>query len=106
MQRSHLRDVQKFSPDKMVKASMFATPRLWCDVYCLEPGQAQKVHSHTSSDKIYVVLAGRAIVTVGAEEAELGPDEAALSPAGEPHGVRNAGAERLSVLVMTSPPIT
>lgn len=104
MELRHLRDVQRFSPDKMVKAGLFATANLYVDVYCLEPGQAQKVHAHAGSDKVYLVLSGRAVVTVGAEERALGPDEAALAPRGEPHGVRNDGAERLAVLVVTSPP--
>jgi mannose-6-phosphate isomerase-like protein (cupin superfamily) len=43
-------------------------------------------------------------VTVGAEEAELGPGEAVLAPAGVAHGVRNDGAEPCALLVVTSPP--
>ncbi len=105
MQTGNVRAAQKFSADKMVKANLFQTERLYYDVYCLEPGQAQKVHSHAGCDKVYLVLAGRAIVTIGTEERELGPDEAALAPAGVPHGIRNAApVERLSALVVTTPP--
>lgn len=104
MQTGHIKQVQRFTAEKMVKANLFATANLYYDVYCLEPGQAQKVHSHIGSDKVYLVLTGRAVVTIGDEERELAPDEAALAPAGTPHGVRNATTERLSVLVVTSPP--
>jgi mannose-6-phosphate isomerase-like protein (cupin superfamily) len=104
METRRLGDAARFSPEKMVKASLFATDRLFYDLYCLEPGQAQKVHSHDGSDKVYLVLAGRVAVTVGDQERDLGPEEAALAPAGAPHGVRNDGAARATLLVVTTPP--
>lgn len=104
METRDLKEARRFSPEKMVKASLFATERLFYDLYCLEPGQAQKVHAHEGSDKVYLVLEGRAAVTVAGEERSLGPDEAVLAPAGQPHGVRNAGDGRLVLLVVMSPP--
>jgi mannose-6-phosphate isomerase-like protein (cupin superfamily) len=95
---------RRFAPEKMVKASVCATPRLFYDVYCLLPGQAQKVHAHAASDKVYLVLSGRARVTLGDEEADLGPEEAVLCPAGSPHGVANRSDEPVALLVVTTPP--
>lgn len=100
----NLRDARRFSTDKMVKAGVFATERLYYDVYCLEGGQSQKVHSHAGSDKVYLLLEGAAVVTVGDEERPLAPDEAVLCPAGVPHGVRNEGPGRAALLVVTTPP--
>jgi mannose-6-phosphate isomerase-like protein (cupin superfamily) len=100
----NLADERRFSPEKMVKASLFATERLYYDLYCLEPGQAQKVHAHAGSDKVYLVLDGRALITIGDEERELSPLESALAPAGAPHGVRNDGQVPLCLLVVTTPP--
>ena len=57
-----------FSPEKMKKISLFDTDKLFCDIYCLEPGQFQKVHSHEGSDKVYFVLQGEGKVTIGSEE--------------------------------------
>ena len=57
----------KFRPDKMAKIALAATPRVLLDLYALEPGQAQKVHTHDDQDKIYVVLEGRGRITVGAD---------------------------------------
>ena len=37
---------RRFAADKMQKVNMFETPQMFCDVYCLEPGQAQKAHAH------------------------------------------------------------
>jgi len=96
--------LRRFSADKMQKVSVFATPRLFYDLYCLEPGQAQKVHAHPASDKVYLVLEGRATITLGEEERELGPDEAVLCPAGVAHGARCAGEGGAVLLVVTTPP--
>jgi mannose-6-phosphate isomerase-like protein (cupin superfamily) len=104
MDSKNIRAAARFAADKMVKASVFQTERLFYDVYCLEPGQAQKIHSHAGSDKVYLVLSGRAVVAIGDEERELGPDEAVLAPAGVAHGIRNAGSERVTALVVTTPP--
>ena len=101
-----LHDLRRFSTDKMAKVGLYATDRMWCDLYCLEPGQAQKVHTHAGSDKVYVVLDGRAVMTVGGEERELSSGQAALAPAGQAHGVRNGSDARLTLLVVTAPPFT
>ena len=61
-------DAVAFKSEKMNKVCLFDTERFFCDVYCLEPGQTQKVHAHEGSDKIYYVLNGSARITVGAEE--------------------------------------
>jgi quercetin dioxygenase-like cupin family protein len=95
---------RRFAPEKMVKSSVFATERLFYDVYCLLPGQAQKVHAHAASDKVYLVLDGRARVTLGDETQELGPEEAVLCPAGVVHGVENPSDAPVSLLVVTTPP--
>ena len=104
MHIANLRQARRFASEKMVKAGLFATERLYYDLYCLEPGQSQKVHSHAGSDKVYLVLEGQATIAIGSEERNFGPEDAVLAPAGEPHGVRNATAERLVLLVVTTPP--
>ncbi len=95
--------VRRFSAEGLQKLNLFQTPRFFADVYCLEPGQEQHAHAHAGSDKVYVVLEGRARVRVGDEERDLGPQEAALAPSGMPHGVRNPGPDRLALLVFMAP---
>jgi len=71
--RDALRDVKalaRFSSEKLQKVPLFESARFFCDLYCLAAGQAQRVHSHADSDKVYCVLSGRATIQVGAEEAE------------------------------------
>ena len=95
-------ELSAFRAEKMAKVSVFQTPRMFYDLYCLEPGQAQKVHAHAGSDKVYLVMEGRAIVTIGEEERVLGVGECVIAEAGIVHGVR--AEERAVCLVVTSPP--
>jgi mannose-6-phosphate isomerase-like protein (cupin superfamily) len=97
-----LSGLQRFSPEKMQKVGLFETPRLFCDLYCLEAGQAQKAHSHGDADKVYLVLEGRAQVHVGADRLDLGPQEAVIAPAGADHGVSNPGPGRLVLYVFVA----
>ncbi|MDQ4106713.1 MAG: cupin domain-containing protein [Actinomycetota bacterium] len=87
----------------MRKNSLFDSPHLFYDAYCLLPGQAQKVHAHEGSDKVYYVLEGTGRFTVGEEEQDLTKGQAVIARAGEPHGVRNASEENLVLLVTMAP---
>jgi len=93
-----------FADERMQKIGLLASERLFLDLYCLQSGQAQRVHSHGDSDKIYYVLHGRATIQVGAEERELLAGTAVLAPAGEPHGVANRSGDPLTLLVFMAPP--
>ena len=92
-----------FSSEKMKKVGLFDTNNFFCDIYCLESGQLQKVHSHEGSDKIYMVLQGKGKVTVGSEEKELSENDITLAPSGEDHGVMNDSGTKLVLLVFMSP---
>jgi mannose-6-phosphate isomerase-like protein (cupin superfamily) len=93
----------RFRKEKLTKANLFSSARMFCDVYGLEPGQEQPVHDHAENDKVYYVLEGTGVFTVGVEELEAGPGQLIVAPAGEPHGVRNASAQRLTLLVVMAP---
>jgi quercetin dioxygenase-like cupin family protein len=92
-----------FSPEKMKKVNLFDTPRMFCDVYCFEPGQEQAAHAHSGADKVYFVISGTGRFRVGGEEREATAGTAILAPSGEPHGVHNPGPDRLEVLVFMAP---
>lgn len=98
-----VRDAVTFNPEKLKKVSLFDTDNFFCDVYCFEPGQSQKVHSHDGSDKIYYVLEGKGKVTVGSEEKELAAGEITIAPSGQDHGVVNHSDEQLVMLVFMAP---
>jgi mannose-6-phosphate isomerase-like protein (cupin superfamily) len=92
-------DVRRFESGKMQKVNLFETPRFFCDVYCLEPGQAQKPHKHDDADKVYAVLEGSVLARIGNESASLGVGDAVLAPAGSDHGIENTSQGRAAVLV-------
>ena len=99
----NVRDVFEFGPEKMKKISLFDTDNFFCDIYCLEPGQFQKVHSHEGSDKVYFVLQGQGKFTVGSEEKELSENQITIAPSGEDHGVVNDSDGKLVILVFMAP---
>jgi quercetin dioxygenase-like cupin family protein len=92
-----------FSPEKMKKVGLVDTASLFCDAYCFEPGQEQAGHRHAVGDKLYFVVSGTGRIRVGDVEREVGPGDLACAPAGEAHGVRNPGPDRLVLLVMMAP---
>ena len=94
----------RFAAEKLQKVELFASERFFLDLYCLEPGQTQKPHSHEDSDKVYLVVQGRGSFSVRDETRQLGPGEATLAPAGELHGIANDTPDRLVVLTLMTPP--
>ena len=92
-----------FSDEKMRKVNLYESPRMFCDVYCLKPGQLQADHHHAGSDKVYHVLSGQPTVRIGEDVRVLGPGQTAVAPAGVVHGVRNDAAGDATLLVFMAP---
>ncbi len=103
MDSKPIKEAISFSEEKMQKNVLFESPRLFYDLYCLLPGQSQKVHAHEDSDKIYYVLEGVGRFTVGDEVRDLPEGHAVIAPAGELHGVQNETQENLVLLVTMAP---
>ena len=93
----------RFSDEKMQKVPLFDSEKYFCDLYCLRPGQDQRVHTHAESDKIYLVVRGSGLFHIGGEERELNTGQAVIARPGETHGVRNTAAEDLVLLVFMTP---
>jgi quercetin dioxygenase-like cupin family protein len=93
----------RFSPEKMQKINLFETEQMFCDVYCLEPGQAQKPHTHADATKLYYVIEGTGEFVIGEETRTLGRGQLVWSAPGEVHGVRNPTTDRLVLLVAMAP---
>ena len=92
-----------FSTEKAAKAGLFVGRQLFVGLNCFEPGQSQKVHVHAGADKFYLVVTGKARMTVGEETREVGPGTVVWAPADLPHGVAQA-LERTVMLVAIAPP--
>jgi quercetin dioxygenase-like cupin family protein len=92
-----------FDADKAVKVDVCRGAHLFVGLNCFEPGQTQRVHTHVGADKFYLVVSGRARLTVGDETREAGPGTVVWAPADVPHGVAEA-LERTVLLVGIAPP--
>ena len=102
----HFRDIgltANFRADAATKADLFRGASLFLGLNCFEAGQAQGVHTHAGADKFYLVVSGRARMTVGGETREAGPGTVVWAPAEVPHGVAEA-LERTVLLVGIAPP--
>ena len=97
-----LTEVAQFSSEKMQKINLFESSRMFCDIYCLEPDQKQKIHSHGGNDKIYYVVEGEGRFTIGQETRLLRSGESTCAFSGEAAFVLN-WFEELKRLVPTDP---
>jgi quercetin dioxygenase-like cupin family protein len=100
---AEISQAKHFSPEKFQKVNLFETDRMFCDVYCLEPGQEQTPHKHQGADKIYYIVEGKGLVQVGSEQRELCAGMVAHASSGEEHAVKNLGPDRLVMLVFMAP---
>ncbi len=91
------------NPEKFYKATLFESPRLLLGLNCLEPGQSQRMHDHPEQDKFYLVLEGEGTVLLGEDAHAVTPGQIIWAAAGRPHGVKNTGNSRLTLLVGIAP---
>jgi len=101
MEVSDTDGVRAFDAEGFEKVNLFETELFFADVYCFEEGQAQELHKHADSDKVYYILEGEAQFTVGEETMTLNGGEAVLAGAGKKHGVE--ATERARLLVFMAP---
>jgi quercetin dioxygenase-like cupin family protein len=99
------REFEGSKAEKFYKATLWQGEHVMVGLNCLEPGQVQPVHAHTGADKFYVVMAGRGDFIVGEEQQIAETGTVVGAPAGVPHGVTNAGDDRLSLLIAIAPSI-
>jgi quercetin dioxygenase-like cupin family protein len=91
-----------FSPEKGTKADLVRGRHLFLGLNCFEPGQRQAVHSHRGADKFYLIVSGKARMTVGDATWTAAAGELVWAPADVPHGVAEA-LERTVMLVGIAP---
>jgi quercetin dioxygenase-like cupin family protein len=92
-----------FSTEKAAKADLFSGRQLFIGLNCFEPGQTQRAHVHAGADKFYLLVSGRARMTVGEVTREVAAGTVVWAPADVPHGVAEA-LERTVMLVGIAPP--
>lgn len=97
------RRVRRFDVARLCKNNLFETPQMFCDVYCLEPGQSQQPHTHAGATKFYFVIEGCGEFLVGEQRESLVAGGLAWAGPGEVHGVENRSDGPLVLLVTMSP---
>jgi len=103
MDAKHVPMLKSFNEQKMQRVNLFETDRMFCDIYCFEPGQEQKTHTHAGSDKIYYVLEGKGTFHIGGTHQELGEQMIVMAPSEVEHEGGNSSTERLVVFVYMAP---
>ena len=69
----------------------------------MEPGQQADLHSHDLGHEIFLILQGRARFEISGEVADLGPGQACLALAHEPHRVSVIGDEPMTMYLSVTP---
>jgi mannose-6-phosphate isomerase-like protein (cupin superfamily) len=103
MEVRKLGEIIAFDDRRMRKHRVFETDRTLTDLYCLDPNQEQLLLVHEASDKVVVVMAGRVLVRVEDETAEIAQYETVLVPAGAKHSLKNLGPDPVVLLVFLAP---
>jgi len=93
----------RFNSEKMGKSTIFMSERLLVGLNAFEPGQEHALHGHADQDKVYHVLDGRGLFLLEDREIEMDAGAMLVAPASVPHGVRNTGSDRLTVLAFMAP---
>jgi quercetin dioxygenase-like cupin family protein len=93
----------QFDAAKATKADVAHGGQLFLGLNCFERGQSQPVHTHAGADKFYLLLSGKARMTVGSETRVADAGTLVWAPADVPHGVDEA-LERTVMLVGIAPP--
>jgi mannose-6-phosphate isomerase-like protein (cupin superfamily) len=97
------REHAAFDPEKMGKATIFASERILVGLNCFEQGQEHGLHAHAGMDKVYHVISGAGLFLLEDRELPMESGVMMVAPAGVPHGIRNIGPGRLVVLTILAP---
>ena len=99
-----LRDFVFFQDEQVTRRTVFETERLWSEVVCLNLNQALGPITDPSSDAIFTIVSGEAVVQVDRRRRRLKQWRSVLVLAGSEITVTNASPEPLVVMVVAAPP--
>ena len=69
------------------------TKLLLVGLHVLPPGGEVQPHIHQDQELAYIILAGKGLITVGDEQAEVGPYDVVWIPIKTKHGAKNIGKQ-------------
>jgi quercetin dioxygenase-like cupin family protein len=93
-----------FDSAKGSKADLFRGEALFVGLNCFEPGQGQRIHAHAGADKFYLIVRGKARMTVGSENGVAEAGTVVWCPADVPHGVEEALERTVMMVAMAARP--
>ena len=79
------------------KQEEITAPCRLCAELVLPPGSSIGTHEHAGEDEVYIILNGKASVTLGGRETEVEAGDAILTGRGASHSIRNAGDKDLVI---------
>ncbi len=83
--------------------NIFITPEMRARIIRREPGTAGGGHTHDLGHEIYLILEGRAEITIAGESAILGPGQMCIVRADEWHTIRVVGDTPLTYYLSVTP---
>ncbi|MCG3180397.1 MAG: hypothetical protein BIFFINMI_02757 [Phycisphaerae bacterium] len=98
-----VRQHYRFDGEKFARSNLVETGQLFADVYCFEAGQSQPPHTHDGATKIYYVIEGTGLFTLGPDERHVSAGGFVCAGPGQVHGVSNPGPGRLVTLTVMAP---
>lgn len=104
MKTAELKNLIKFSSEKMQMITVFKSKHLHTELACFESGQAQKSSVLADQDRSYFILEGKARFTVGRTTREYEAGTAIHVNAGQEHGIINISEQKMIIFVSTSIP--
>jgi quercetin dioxygenase-like cupin family protein len=104
METTDLKRFVQFSPDVIMRSSVFETGNLWSEVLCFDRNQVLGPMRDRDSDGIFTILAGEAVFVVDRKRRRLQQWASVLVPADSEVTVTNASPDPLVLLLVVSPP--
>jgi mannose-6-phosphate isomerase-like protein (cupin superfamily) len=104
VENRNLKRYVHFSPQEVLRETVFETERLWTQVLCLDLNQTIGPATDPGSDAVLTIVAGEAVFLVDGKRKRLEQWGAVLVPAGSEVTVTNASAEPLVLLLVAAPP--
>jgi mannose-6-phosphate isomerase-like protein (cupin superfamily) len=69
-------------------------------------GQRTRLHRHRTSEELYYIVQGEALMTLGTERFTVEAGDTICIPPGTPHCIENAGDRELKILCCCAPAYT
>lgn len=100
-------DLVEYSADKRIRKKIVQSKGAVCELVCYEPGQETVLHQHPAQDEIFYIVEGSGLITFdGRDDIAVKPGSVVFIPAGNLHGIRANGTERLAVMFTKGPGVT